>query len=165
MGASQLELFLRREATKDEIAREVYAEWLDTKGDPRGELIRINTELENLNPEVGLKPCIYCNPDGKLTRDIHPTNCKQCANQSGWLEITDQATRERYNRLIDRRLEILNSLPQRWYGVFSDNVEIGCSLGINTNQAVKNLVFKTVIFVANAEYYTRLIQTAIPYEL
>ena len=112
-----LNLLLRKEAAKDEVAQLVYADWLDEQGDPRGELIRINVELSKMTYDQGLVACQACNPYKLPSADIYPTGCDVCPEQSGWMEAMTKEDREHFHQLIERRLEILENLPKRWYAV------------------------------------------------
>lgn len=185
---SKLELALRREAAKDDIGKLVYADWLEEQGDLRGELIRINVELEKMKFEVGLIPCSKCNPEGKASALICPTNCDECAEHSGWKEKTSPERRKHFNDLVERRVEILYSLPARWYEITiyvsslgwenpAKNYSLGkrmCLLSTSEVEAQRTaLQFDSDNCLSSQKYFSyrpqlqafaNLMQTVVPYE-
>ena len=170
MKMTYLEYLLRRESFKDDIARLMYADWLDGQGDPRGELIRINVELEQTSESVGLEPCLVCNPTGERSGYIHPTGCKSCQEESGWQEKTGQAARKHYNELVERRLEILHTLPKRWYLVETKEWDqighygfegFACVLAGDEEEALRTVGIS--LFVHSPQAVARLMQAAVPF--
>lgn len=164
-----LQTLLIREAAKDDVAKHVYADWLDEQGDClRAELIRINLELEATSPDMGLVECPQCNPDGEPSRRIAPTGCSLCPEQSGWVEHCTPEERKHYHDLVERRLEILNELPRRWYEVMAvelddkiwDKSEYCCSLASSESEAIIN---SGLLIPAYRMVSVRLLQTVVPY--
>jgi uncharacterized protein (TIGR02996 family) len=108
----------------DPLRRLVYADWLDERGDPRGEYLRLITRLRELRGEIDPEwQRAVAEPDTRLGdlrlasgRRIRLDELRQFAVYSGLLEgYPNRELNERIiSRLLERERERMSGVPTDW---------------------------------------------------
>lgn len=105
------------ESPDDDAPRLVFADWLDERGDPRGEFIQVQVELAN-RPSIDRKQfaCKVCgnwpNEEGELE---HGRGCYTQSEDGGGLEFIEGAIDEKAEALRSRERELWNyGMPNTW---------------------------------------------------
>lgn len=88
-------------APDDDLPREIFADYLDERGDPLGEFIRVQVELAKWNP------CSECNGSGHRTAIRFTTECPFCRKP--------RALRRREQNLLDAHESGMAPNWRRWF--------------------------------------------------